>query len=121
MSAPQGFRRAYLSWFACPRCRSWSLFPRVGGSASQDAKSIKVLYWCAACGGLSQRKRPWLAPVLAFAFGLLAFVLIYRGLVDGFTLAAVLWVIGVLFGMHVLNLAIERFTNEYVAADHNES
>jgi hypothetical protein len=57
---------------------------------------------------------------MAFAFGVPAFVLIYQGLLDGLTLLAVLWVGCVLLGMHVLSLAVEWFTNEYVAADHNE-
>jgi hypothetical protein len=120
VSAPPGFRRAWLSWFVCPKCGYRSLFPRLAGRVGRDGKSFRVLYWCAACSGLSERKRQWLAPALAFASSVPAFVLIYYGLLDGFSISAALWVVGVVAGMHALNLAIERFTNEYVAADNNE-
>lgn len=120
MSAPQGFRRGWLGWFACPKCGYRSLFPRIAGKVNRDGKGFRVLYWCAACGGRSERKRQWLAPALAFALCVPAFVLIYYALLDGFSVSTVLWAVGVFAGMHVLNLAIERLTNEYVAADDNE-
>lgn len=92
----------------------------MAGKVGRHGKTFTVLYWCAACGGLSERKRQWLAPALAFASCVPAFVLVYYGLLDGFSVSTVLWAVGVFVGMHVLNLAIERLTNEYVADGDNE-
>jgi len=117
MGTPEGFRRAWLSWFACPRCGHRSLFPRLNGRFDSLRRRVVLVYWCASCGGLSERKRQWLAPALAFGLGIPAFVLIYHGLLDGLSMTAVLWVACVLAGMQLVNLAIERLTNEYVVHD----
>jgi hypothetical protein len=120
VTAPEGFRRAWLSWFVCPHCGYRSLFPQLAGKLGADRKSIAILYWCASCAGLSKRKRQWLAPVLALALAVPTFVLIYRGLLDGLSLSTVLWVACVVTGMHLFSLVIERIANQYVAAEHDE-
>ena len=120
MTAPQGFRKAWLSWFACPRCRYRTLFPQFTAKTGTDRQSVALVYWCPSCGGLSKRKRAWLAPVLAFAVGLPAFALLYLALLGGLNVSTLLWVACVLIGMQAANLLIERIANDFVAVEHNE-
>lgn len=120
MTAPQGFRRSWVSWFACPRCGCRSLFPHAGGRLAAHRRSFKILYWCPNCLGLSERQHPWLHIVVAVALSLVAFILIYRLLLAGLSPAMLVRASAVLIGLHVLNLAIDWLTGDYVPFQDNE-
>ena len=117
MSAPRNFRRAWLSWFVCPRCQHQSLFPHLKAEIGADRSTIAIVYRCESCGGLAKRRRQWLAPSLSLAFGVLALLLIYHALLGGVTIGAVLWVLSILIAMYLINLVLERLTNEYVVSE----
>ena len=120
MAVIAGFHRAWITWFACPRCRNRSLFPRVGAEVAADQRSLRVLYRCPLCGGLSQRKRQGFATLRAFGFSVLTFPVVYWVLLQGFTVWTIPLVIGVLAVSQGLNIATDALTNDYVAAEYRE-
>src|SRR5262245_20880252 len=114
------FRRAWMTWFACPRCRNRSLFPRVGAEIAPNQRSARVLYRCPSCGGVSERKRPGLAALRALGFGVLTFPVIYWILLQGFSAWTIPAVIGALVVSLVLSIAADALTSDYVATEHRE-
>ena len=117
MTAPDGFRRSWISWFACPTCGKRSLFPRVGAKIAPDQRSLRILYWCPSCGGLARRKRQWLAALNGVGFSVLAFPLLYWILWHGFNAWTIPSVIGVVVLVQLLNAAADWLINDYIAAD----
>jgi hypothetical protein len=117
MTAPLGFRRSWLHWFSCPRCGFSTLFPRTGGQAGADGKSIRVLFWCPSCLGFCKLKRPWLVLATAFGTGIPAFAAIFWLLLKAGSLPwTVFWIGCVLVVMQAVSLAVEGLIYEYVAA-----
>lgn len=120
MAAIAGFRRSWVTWFSCPRCHNRSLFPRVGAEIARNQRSLRVLYRCPSCGGLSHRKRQGLATLRGVAFSLLAFPVVYWILLQGFSAWTIPFVIGALVVVQALNVAADALANDYVASEHRE-
>jgi len=117
MTAAPRFRRAWITWFSCPRCHHRSLLPRVGAEVTRGQGNVTVLYQCPSCSGLSRRKRQGLAMVRAVGVSVLAFPVIYWVLLHGFSAWTVVWLIGVLAVFRMLNVAADALADDYVPAD----